>query len=54
VRALDSKGVPQAPVNDITLRDCDFKGVTQPSIMKYTKEVRLEKVRVNQKLVREL
>jgi polygalacturonase len=51
VRVLDSQGLPQAPVNDITLRDCMFDGVTQPSIIKYTRTVNLEKVRVNQKLV---
>jgi polygalacturonase len=51
VRVLDSQGLPQAPVNDITIRDCEFGGVTQPSIIKYTREVRLEKVRVNQRLV---
>jgi len=54
VRVLDSQGLPQAPVNDITLKDCEFGGVTQPSIVKYTKSVKLEKVRVNEKLVREL
>ncbi len=54
VRVLDSQGLPQAPVNDITLRDCEFGGVTQPSIIKHTREVKLEKVRVNDKLVQEL
>ena len=51
VRVLDSQGLPKAPVNDITLRDCDFEGVRQPSIVKYTREVKLEKVRVNGKQV---
>ena len=37
--------------NDITLRDCSFDGVTQPSIVKYTRSVKLSKVRVNDKLV---
>src|SRR5262245_50518034 len=54
VRVLDSQGLPQAPVNDLTLRDCEFNGVTQPSIIKYTRTVNLEKVRVNAKLVRQL
>jgi polygalacturonase len=54
VRVLDSQGLPQAPVNDITLKDCEFSGVTQPSIVKYTKSVKLERVRVNDQLVREL
>ena len=54
VRVLDSQGLPMAPVNDLTLRDCSFNGVTQPSIVKYTRSVKLEKVRVNEKLVTEL
>jgi hypothetical protein len=53
-RVLDSQGLPTAPVNDVTLKDCSFDGVTQPSIVKYTREVRLEKVRVNDKLVQAL
>ena len=47
VRVLDSQGLPTAPVGNLALRDCDFNGVTQPSIVKYTREVKLEKVRVN-------
>jgi len=54
VRVLDSQGLPKAPVNDITLRDCSFDGVTQPSIIKHTRAVNLEEVRVNDKLVRTL
>ena len=54
VRVLDSQGLPQAPVNDITIRDCEFGGVTQPSIIKHTREVKLEKVRVNDQLVKAL
>ncbi len=54
VRVLDSQGIPQAPVNDITLRDCEFHGVTQPSIVRHTREVKLEKVRVNDQQVSEL
>ena len=54
VRVLDSQGLPQAPVSDITLKDCEFQGVTQPSVIRFTREVRLEKVRVNDKLVQEL
>jgi len=54
IRVLDSQGLPKAPVNDLTLHDCSFSGVTQPSIVKYTRSVKLEKVRVNDKLVTEL
>jgi len=54
VRVLDSQGLPKAPVNDITLRDCEFAGVTAPSVVNFTRAVNLEKVRVNGKLVRTL
>jgi polygalacturonase len=54
VRVLDSQGLPQAPVDDITLRDCEFQGVTQPSIVRHTRQVTLENVRVNDRRVREL
>ena len=54
IRVLDSQGLPQAPVDDITLKDCDFHGVTQPSIIKHTRSVKLDDVRVNDKLVQRL
>ena len=54
IRVLDSQGLPKAPVNDLTLSDCSFEGVTQPSIIKHTRSVKLEKVRVNDKLVQTL
>jgi polygalacturonase len=54
VRVLDSQGLPQAPVSDITIRDSEFAGVTQPSIIEHTREVKLENVRVNQRLVQSL
>ncbi|HTU66768.1 MAG TPA: glycoside hydrolase family 28 protein [Steroidobacteraceae bacterium] len=47
VRVLDSQGLPKAPVEDITLKDCSFGGVSQPSIVKYTRGVKLERVTVN-------
>jgi hypothetical protein len=54
VRVLDSQGLPQAPVDDLTLRDCEFDGVTQPSIVKHTRSVKLDNVRVNGRRVQEL
>jgi hypothetical protein len=53
-RVLDSQGLPKAPVDDLTLRDCEFSGVTQPSIVKYTRQLRLQDVRVNGKRVQSL
>ncbi len=47
VRVLDSQGLPGAPVEGITLRDCDFRGVTAPSIVRHTRGLELQNVRVN-------
>jgi hypothetical protein len=46
--------LPNAPVGDITLKDCAFDGVTKPSIEEHTKSVKLDKVFVNGSQVREL
>jgi polygalacturonase len=54
VRVLDSQGLPGAPVTDITLRDCSFDGVTQPSIVRHTERLVLDNVRVNGKRVETL
>ncbi len=54
VCVLDTQGLPLAPVSDITLRDCEFGAVTKPSVIEFTKEVKLERVKVNGKLVQEL
>jgi polygalacturonase len=53
-RVLDSQGLPGAPVTDITLKDCTFDGVTQPSVIRHTERVALANVRVNGKVVRAL
>ncbi|MEP9357551.1 glycoside hydrolase family 28 protein [Sphingomonas sp. KR3-1] len=54
VRVLDSQGLPGAPVTGITLRDCSFDGVAQPSIVRYTEGLRLENVRINGALADQL
>lgn len=54
VRVLDSHGLPNATVNDVTMRDCLFEGVTQPSIIRYTLAVNLERVHVNGTVVKSL
>ena len=53
-RMRDSQGLPIAPVTDLTLRDCQFSGVTQASIIRYTREVKLEKVSVNDQVAQSL
>ncbi|MGF7149801.1 polygalacturonase [Sphingomonas zeicaulis] len=47
IRVLDCQGLPQAPVGCLTLRDCRFDGVTQPSIVKRIDALTLERVAVN-------
>ncbi|HEY5809170.1 MAG TPA: hypothetical protein VIT67_14450, partial [Povalibacter sp.] len=54
VCVLDSQGLPQAPVNDSTLRDCEFGGVTTASTIKHTRVVNLDRVRVNGEIVKAL
>lgn len=51
LRVLDSQGLPGALVSDITLRDCRFDGVTEPSIIAYTDGLSLKQVRVNGKTI---
>jgi polygalacturonase len=51
VRVLDCQGLPQAPVDDLHIRDSSFGGVTQPSIIRHTRLVSLERVRVNDRPV---
>lgn len=46
-RVLDCQGLPGAPVTDISLSDCSFDGVTDPSIIRYTERLTLSGVRVN-------
>ncbi|MDB5705088.1 MAG: glycoside hydrolase [Sphingomonas bacterium] len=50
-RVLDSQGLPGAPVTDLTLRDCSFDGVTEPSIVRHTERLTCSNVRVNGALV---
>lgn len=54
LRVIDSQGLPGAPVTDITLKDCSFEGVTQPSVIRHTERLTLENVKVNGKQVQAL
>jgi polygalacturonase len=47
LRVLDSQGLLDAPVSDITLRDCTFDGVSEASIVSHTDGLKLENIRVN-------
>jgi polygalacturonase len=53
-RVIDSQGLPGAPVRDLALRDCSFDRVTQPSIVRFTEGLTLDRVRVNGAPVRTL
>lgn len=45
--AVDLQGLPKAPVRAITLKDCDFRGVAEPSIVAHVEGLALTNVRVN-------
>ncbi len=53
-QVIDSQGLPGAPVTDITLKDCSFDGVRQPSTVRFTERLRLDNVRVNGAVVETL
>ncbi|MFT4047893.1 MAG: glycoside hydrolase family 28 protein [Solimonas sp.] len=46
-QVMDSQGLPGSPVSDIELIDCQFDGVTEPSILKFTERLTLKNVSVN-------
>lgn len=47
VMALDSQGLPNAPIERVRLSDCSFDGVTTPSKIAFTNGLELDRVRVN-------
>ncbi|HEY9219627.1 MAG TPA: glycoside hydrolase family 28 protein, partial [Phenylobacterium sp.] len=53
-RVADLQGFPNAPVRDITLRDCTFDGVAEPAIVRNVRGLKLERVTVNGKPVKTL
>ncbi|WP_294331741.1 glycoside hydrolase family 28 protein [uncultured Sphingomonas sp.] len=46
-RVLDSQGLPGAPVTGLRLSDCRFDGVREPSIVRHTEGLVLDRVEVN-------
>ena len=50
-RVADLQGFENAPVSDVTIRNCEFGGVTEPAIVRNVQNLRLENVRVNGKRV---
>ncbi|HEY8572696.1 glycoside hydrolase family 28 protein [Phenylobacterium sp.] len=53
-RAVDLQGLPKAPARDITLVNCDFQGVAEPSVVRFVEDLKLRNVRVNGRNVRDL
>lgn len=51
---VDLQGLPKAPVEDVTLTDCEFNGVEQGNVVKYVDDLKLKNVRVNGKIVERL
>jgi hypothetical protein len=51
VMVLDTQGLPKAPVGDIVLRNCEFDGVTKPSVVRNSGRVQLDNVSVNGRVV---
>lgn len=54
VMALDSQGLPGAPIERLRLRDCTFGGVSRPSKIAWTNELVLDRVCVNGAAVAQL
>jgi len=53
-RVLDCQGLPRAPVGRLTLSDCRFDGVRDPSIVTRITDLRLDGVTVNGQRVEKL
>jgi len=53
-RVADLQGFPNAPIYDLTLKDCRFDGVAEPSIVKNVRGLKLQDVTVNGRPARSL
>ncbi len=53
-RVADLKGFENAPIYDITLRDCRFREVAEPSVVQNVRNLRIQNVRVNGRPVTQL
>jgi polygalacturonase len=49
--ALDVQGFKQAPIFNLSLENCVFENVAEPSIVKNVEDLKLRNVRINGKLV---
>jgi polygalacturonase len=53
-RAVDLQGLDNAPIYDVTMRNCEFGTVKNPSVVRNVKGLRLENVRVGGKVTEKL
>jgi polygalacturonase len=53
-RAVDLQGLENAPIYDVTLKNCTFETIEKPSVVKNVKGIKLENVKINGKLVESL
>jgi hypothetical protein len=44
---LDLQGFSNAPIRDVTLRDCEFNDVTGQDILRYVEGLTYDNVRIN-------
>ena len=51
-RALDLQGFPNAPIHDVTLRDCEFNDVTGQDIVQHVEGLTFDNVRINGQLAK--
>jgi hypothetical protein len=49
--AIYLRGFKNAPIENIRLDDCDFNGVAKPNVVENVKDISLQNVRVNGKLI---
>lgn len=53
-RAVDLQGLDNAPIYDVTMRNCTFGSVKNPSIVKNVKGIKLDNVRIGGKIIENL
>ena len=50
-RAVDLQGLDNAPIYDVTIRNCAFGTIDKPSVVKNVKGLKLENVKIGGKVV---
>ena len=47
--AIDAQGYDDAPIYDVALRDCEFRNVAEPNVVKNVRGLTLHHVTINGK-----